>query len=398
MTGIDTIVHGNRAQISAAAEWLSPTLKDGVDDAGEAARTTFFRSSSYWTGLSGESFRAVSSLMMAASDEVAGMCADVAEKLRSYAGQLERMEGHFADHRESATSLGMSVAGTVIKPPVSPLPYCPTEDDPRYAEYETYLDQIEKYDEIADDVAERREALQTWVDANLASMETTSATSLMEHLEEVNKNVLALYVEGTERTWQKHLDDLKERQRLVGEEIERVTDARRSGDPSVREPAKKVDLDGLKKEGKWLDDIIKPLDDLMRRVPVIGPGIDFVLGARDIAEGEEIGGVVVEVIAGIAGGALVAGGLALAGVTLPVWGTAVAVTAGAVAIGAGAKWAWEEFVPQEIRESIDAGIRDGVGKAWDATTDFAEDAWEAGGDLVDDVGDAIGSGWKSVFG
>jgi hypothetical protein len=49
--------------------------------------------------------------------------------------------------------------------------------------------------------------------------------------------------------------------------------------------------------------------------------------------------------------------------------------------------AYENGVPQDVRESIDAGLEN----AWDATTDFAEDAW-------DNVSDGVSGAWNAVFG
>ena len=57
-------------------------------------------------------------------------------------------------------------------------------------------------------------------------------------------------------------------------------------------------------------------------------------------------------------------------------------------------WAYESWVPQDVREAIDAGME----QAWDATTDFAEDAWENTTDVVGDAAHDIGKAWKGVFG
>ena len=103
-----------------------------------------------------------------------------------------------------------------------------------------------------------------------------------------------------------------------------------------------------------------------------------------------VGGVLGGVAATAAVGALAAAGI----VTLPVWGTAVVVAGVGVAVGAGAVWAYENWVPQDVRESIDAGME----QAWDATADFAEDAWENTGEFFGDAGHEMGKAWKSVFG
>jgi hypothetical protein len=109
--------------------------------------------------------------------------------------------------------------------------------------------------------------------------------------------------------------------------------------------------------------------------------------------GDDPSSTAVNIAGGIVGGVAAAavGALAAAGiVTLPVWGTALVVTGAAVAVGAGAVWAYESWVPQDVREAIDAGME----QAWDATTDFAEDAWENTTDFVGDAAHDIGKAWK----
>jgi hypothetical protein len=49
--------------------------------------------------------------------------------------------------------------------------------------------------------------------------------------------------------------------------------------------------------------------------------------------------------------------------------------------------AYENGVPQDVRELIEAGLE----HAWDATTDFAEDAG-------DKVSDGFSGTWNAVFG
>ena len=87
------------------------------------------------------------------------------------------------------------------------------------------------------------------------------------------------------------------------------------------------------------------------------------------------------------GGIVVAAAIGAAVVTAPGWVTAAAVVGGAFVIGAGAVWLYEEHVPQDVREAVDAGLEN----AWDATRDFASDAWDTMSGGVTDT-------WRSVSG
>jgi hypothetical protein len=60
----------------------------------------------------------------------------------------------------------------------------------------------------------------------------------------------------------------------------------------------------------------------------------------------------------VLGGAVASGGLLAAGVAVPPVGAAVIIAGGALAGGSGAKYYWEELVPLDTREAIDADLSD----------------------------------------
>lgn len=57
------------------------------------------------------------------------------------------------------------------------------------------------------------------------------------------------------------------------------------------------------------------------------------------------------------------------------------------------KHAADHDLVADVREAIDAGMRD----AWDATTDFAEDAWDNTTEFVGDVAHNIGKAWDGLW-
>lgn len=378
---IDTHIPGDPAQIRTMADWLDPTAKAAVDDASRDVQNIFQASYGHWNSFSGESYRSTLTLLVSAGDEVESLCADVAEKLRSYAGQLERMAGHFADHRDTATAEGIPVDGETINPPVADVPYCPSsEEDPHWPAWERHLDRTETYNEIAEDVGTRWGDLEEWVEEHLtafiAEVPTTPASDLMVALQETNEILLTTYVDGTERQWERNVIELQNRSTELREAANEFRRDLRSGHPAVRAAAEAANPSGMRIEAGALEEAAERLGRSGRVLPIVGPVLDVVLAGSDIAQGESPSSVGIEFLGGALGGAGAAVLIGAAGVTLPLWGTVAIVGGAALVVGWGASWAYESLVPQDVRESIDAGIRDTVGEAWDATTDFAEDAWE----------------------
>ncbi|TGO05261.1 hypothetical protein [Serinibacter arcticus] len=393
---IDTDIPGDPDQIREAADWLDPTAKGAVDDATADVHMSFQGSYGHWFSLSGESYRSTLSLLVEAGDDVASLCGDVAEKLRSYAGQLERMAGHFADHRDRARTSGIPVSDKTINPPVSTVPYCPAdEDDPRWEEWEAHLERVETFNDIADDVGTRWGELEKWIEENLTAfiigVPTTPASDLIAALKEGNESLLTTYVDGTTRQWERNVLDLQNQSTDLAEAAKEFKRELRSGNPAVKAAAAAANPSGMKVDAEELADAARRLGRAGKVLPIVGPVLDVVLAGSDIAQGDSPSSVGIELVGGVAGGALAVGALALAGVTLPVWGTAAVVGGAALAVGWGAKWAYEEIVPQDVREAIDAGIRDTASGAWDATTDFAEDAWDA-------TSGAVEGAWNWAFG
>ena len=128
---IDTTVHGDPAQVRAAAEWLDPGLKDAADALSRATTLISTGVRSHWAGESADEYVSILLKVGDAADEVLPQARDAAETFRSYAGQLERMREAFAGHRDKARSEGLPVTGEIIGRPVTLVPVCPaSRDDP----------------------------------------------------------------------------------------------------------------------------------------------------------------------------------------------------------------------------------------------------------------------------
>ncbi|MGH8956609.1 MAG: hypothetical protein ACRDVF_16530 [Microbacterium sp.] len=401
---IDTTTHGDAAQVRAAAEWLDPGLKDAAD--GSSRTTSFIPTGvrSHWYGESADDYVTILSRTTDAADEIAGLARDAAEKLRSYAGQLERMKEDFAAHREKARGEGLPVNGMVIGRPVSLIPVCPaTRDDPYWDEWQQHLDRIDLYNKIAEDVGSWWGELEVWISENLDGFldglpTQSTAQKILAGLHEAGGEAPKIYLEGQALAWKTTASDLvshAEDLRLGASDFVREL---RSGNPAVKAAAEAANPGGMRWAADEAEDLARRLSRAGKALPVVGWGIDIWNLGSDMSTGDDPSSTAVEIGGGVVGGIAATAGvaaLAAAGViTLPVWGTAVVVGGAAVAVGAGAVWAYESWVPQDVRESIDAGMEN----AWDATTDFAEDTWENTTDFVGDVGDGVGKAWKGLFG
>ena len=401
---IDTTTYGDADQVQAAADWLDPDLKDAADVSSNV--TTFIPTGvrGHWYGESADDYVTILSRTTDAAKEIKDLARDAAEKLRSYAGQLRRMKEDFATHRDNARAAGLPVNGMIIGRPVSLIPVCPTSrDDPYWDEWQEHRDRIELYNEIAADVGSWWGELEVWISENLDGFLGTmpsqsTADKIMSGLREASGEVPKIYLEGQGLAWAEtaaeltsHAEDL----RLGASDFVREL---RSGNPAVKAAAEAANPTGMRWAADEAEDLARGLSRASRAVPFIGWGVDAWNLGSAMSSGDDPSSTAVEIIGGAAGGAAAAAGvaaLAAAGVvTLPVWGTAVVVGGAAVAVGAGAVWAYENWVSQDVRESIDAGMAD----AWDATTDFAEDAWENTTDFVGDAGHNIGKAWKGLFG
>lgn len=382
---IQTDVPGSPTDIRSAAETLDPTVKDAAEGAGFECHRMSVGTSGHWFGTSGQAYRETMVPLGDACGEASDLAADAAEKLRSYAGQLERMDSDFAQHRDDARAAGLPVVGTVIHPPVDTLGYCPAENAPQadLDAWDAYQDKVAVYNEIAEDVGAQWGDLLTWISQHLEAFlgeipAAPMAQQVLDGLGEANEIIITTYLDLTEHSWKGLVNDLTTeaaaRTQDVTDFMQELLDGNNVTRDTVQETLRR--LNAISET----DDLLRGVRRGLKGLPVVGWVLEGLGIWSDLESGRSPSSVGVEVIASAVGGAAVVAGtgaLIAAGViTAPAWVPVAAGVAGAVAIGAGAVWAYEELVPQDIRESIDAGITD----AWDATTDFAEDAWDAAGD------------------
>ena len=266
-----------------------------------------------------------------------------------------------------------------------------------------YQDQVELYNDIGTDVGSWWGELEVWIAENLDAFlsglpQQSTAERLLAGLKEVSDEIPRSYLEGNALVWSTTALTLRGQAADLREGAADFVRGLRSGNPAVRAAAEAANPRGMRWQADEAEDLARRMSRVGKAVPALGWAIDIWTLGSDTATGNDPSSSAVNIVGGIIGGAAATaavGALAAAGiVTLPVWGTAVVVAGAAVAVGAGAVWAYENWVPQDVRESIDAGME----QAWDATADFAEDAWENTGEFLGDAGHEVGKAWKSVFG
>jgi len=357
----------DHVSVTELAVWLDSTLQAAVGDAAQIFDSVRDFSMDHWQSWSGESYRNVLVLGRNAGWEVEQMVADTAEKLHSYAGQLERLQGHLDDHRDAADAGGLTVTGTVVDAPVNPLGYVPDTDDPRYPDYSEHLDRVDLYNGISTDVGTRLGDLEVWVTEHLerflAGLEPSAAVRLLEDLSADEGDVVGLYVDAEEARWRIRLPELQAQADDMRTRADQALAQIRAQNGQVGDAIDQVRVRHLGHGGVRLQTWVDDAAEVVRAVPVVGQGIGWILTAAGLAQGDDVGATAVEIVVGGVAGAAA---LSLVGAAAFGVGATIAIPAAAVVlVGGGAAWIYEEAVPQQVREEIDSGWRDFVADGWE---------------------------------
>ncbi|MGL4176782.1 MAG: WXG100 family type VII secretion target [Dermatophilaceae bacterium] len=393
---IDTELPGDPTAVHAVADWLDAFATTLGDCARRIGRTAGDRGA-VWTGDSADAYGDFGSDLKSAAEQIEDRADAVREKTRAYAQQLTWRQEDMTDHRTRAGEGGLVVAGFVIQEPPAavrpadlPAGHTPAERaawDRRTSAFIEAQDKVDLYDQLLTDVRGTFDQLDTWVRDNLVTMESEASSPY-------TVAALAGLASGlgwgvSESRFVAKARDLSIAATTAATELAR----RRSGNPAVRsgsKPPRAAALENASKPGTRAGNLSGLADDAAvwgKRLARGGVVTAVALGAWELSQGKSPSTVAVETVTGIAVGAAgsaVVGAVIAAGV---VGAPVVATVVGVVVVGAAATyaagWAYEQFVPQDVREKIDEGIKD---------------TWEGAKDVAGDVGDAISDGWKSVFG
>ncbi|ROR90111.1 hypothetical protein [Nocardioides aurantiacus] len=389
---IETEVEGSPASVRTAATWVGETLRGQVEEAGRLADQARRRASRDWEGDASASYRDVAGKIVEAGDEQEHDLAKVAEKLRTYAVKLGHVQDRMGERRGEASAGGLTVAGTVVQQPPAPvrpadLPAVSTQAesddwDRRNAAFERANDKVELYNRLATEVDDDRKQLDDWIEANLTAIATASDPTLLSYLVKQFQKLPATAMlfsvdvrkgrlEEMVRHWRSTAD------RLRAERAESLA-SRRSGNPARRAAGAGVDTRGNRAAARGLDAAAEGAERVARKLPLVGGALTAVLAANDIANGESPGKVLTSETLAI--GAGVAAGAVAVTLGAPVIAVAAVGTVAAVGVGMLAEYAWDHWVPEDVTEAVDEGLRDfgeGVADAASDVKDAAGDAWDA---------------------
>ncbi len=110
---------------------------------------------------------------------------------------------------------------------------------------------------------------------------------------------------------------------------------------------------------------------IARRLPIVGGLLTVGLAGNDIANGDSPGQVISSEV--LATGAGIAAGAIAVTAGAPVLAVAAVGTVAAVGVGMLAEYAWDHWVPEDVTEAIDEGLRD----FGEGVKDTASDVWDA---------------------
>ena len=390
---IDTTVDGSPSSVRRAATFLGDTLRAAVGQAGDDASSARSRALATWEGDSSAAYRSFARDLVAAADEQVDHAREAGQKFDAYAGRLERIQERMRARRGEAAGVGLVVAGQVIERPADavapgdlgpePTPAQADAHAGRMADFERQKVRVDTYNRLLGEVGDDHREHGQWIEENLRGFWSTVhgpslATVATDALGKLPSAITGFGIDLRSRTLRRYAEEARTEGARLRREAQEAKAQRRSGNPARRAAGEAVDVRGNRATARGLDALADGAERVVRRLPLVGAVATLGFAGSDIAGGASPSTVIVGELGGIAGGVLggaaVVGGAALLGVGAPV----IAVAAGAAVVGVGvglaAEYAYENWVPDEVRDKIDQGL---------------EDFGNGVKDVAGDVGDAL---------
>ncbi|MFV0427033.1 MAG: hypothetical protein ACK5KU_08360 [Beutenbergiaceae bacterium] len=315
----------------------------------------------YMNGEAGSAFRNAATTIRGDSEAVLPYCREAADALSAYAHRLERGERDFASYADQCRDKGLTVYGKTVLRPTSTAMVCaePGVD----AEWDAHMSRVRTYQDLCERVGTWWGELEVWIAEHLDPFvarvdEFTALNNTYMELRVGNEDLVASALTYAEERSRRDLAEFREVAQRMQDEAQAAKRGLRSGNPAVRAAAEAADLRSIHVNRNELLDHIRQVSRVTKFIPVAGTALEVVTAAGDIAGGESGSSVIVEAGGGMAGGAAVGGIIAAAGG--PVGWVVGGVIVGGVVIGAGSRWAWESWVPLDVREAIDGWLYDGT--------------------------------------
>jgi hypothetical protein len=374
--GIDLHIPGDPEAIHGLADFLDRVLGADADALDQELRKVSRDSDECWTGRTGVAFRQTIDATAKAIDPVDEYARDAAAVFRAYAQRIIRGRHAFADHADDATVAGLVIAASVIQAPVAPRQYIGEPGTPAPIEFAAdgtciappvvgaYEKALKAYDRIADDVGVWWGDLENWIDEHMTPLiarlgEFDLLTSTARTLAIGNDFVRGTLFTFSGKTWEASLKNYETLAEAAQVDYDSYFHRLRSGDPKLRNAAARVTRPELLAAREALNAEVSKIRVGTRIIPLAGTAIDVVSASLEVIGGGSPTSAGAGLAAGIAGGLLGEGTAwaagALLGVSVPPLAAAAIIGTVAVVAGNAARSEWENSVPLDVREAIDAG-------------------------------------------
>lgn len=361
---IDTRVPGDPGAVRTAAAWLRDGLHTAVAAAADEAHRTRRDSEGVWSGGAGDAFRTRLGTAVGPADALGEDALGSARALERWAADLDSARAAMERARTLAVEAGLAVSGDVIEEP-GLAPVAPAGTDPARAS-------------AAADVHAGR--VTAW---NAAVQQADEAHRILR----AGGEVLRSYANEVVGKWHLNATDFangvvgglatQRRDALLARSAMLAAAAERAralylsspGGSAVARRAGEIEFVTGNRAAALAREADGWIGTVVRRAPGIGVAITAAGIGYDISQGKPPGKAIASgIVSGVAAfgaGALLAGAV----VGAPVWVAAAGAVAVGVGVGMAVDWAYDEWVPQDVRDGIDNGIAavgEGVGDAWDA--------------------------------
>lgn len=364
MSTIDTFVPGVPSQVVAGAEYFGQAVVDISREGASRMQHVSDLAAMHWRGESFDAYSSTNVQAQMAINEVNRRAHELSGVLWAYAGQIGRMESDFADMRDEARRLGLTVTGAVIHVPSPPSGACPApESDPEG--YDAWVERgelVEWCNARATEVGTRWGELEVWIAEHFEPIYTClpvegMGEALLRMIGEEGWSTAAQSsLVGVELHWQVRLPEIESRAAHLGALADQIGGT--SGHPGVRDAldqARRMGMDSLLGgQARQLDEVARLIGAGLQWLPFAGAAVDVLDAGARLVAGDSIADIAVEFGGGVAA-ALVAG-LVMGAVGAPVAVTVAAPAAAAVGGSMLASWMYTELVPLHVREGIEADL------------------------------------------
>lgn len=369
MPGIDLTIPGSPSGLYELADWLVAKVAAPSQEILDRLSKSSDSSEEFWNGRTGDAFRDTATAVKTASEPVKVYADDLTEVLRAYARRLERGADKFADLRDRALKTTLLISDNQIAMPMEPPSFATPAGTPvpipldgtgacNPTAGESYAEAQELYKEIAHEVGEWWGTLDSWVDEHFTPLmaRVTDFDPLVQAVETLqlgNDIVRGTLLDLAGAPWENRLAAFETAAKNAQVYSDEYYNKLKAGDPRVRAAAAKASKQEVQAIADALADKVSKLKVGTKILPGVGIVVDIVIASAEVANG---GSVSAEVV-GILVGTLVGTGSAasLPARRFPPLIVAIAASAAALAAAEAATKAYEEGVPLDVREAIDAG-------------------------------------------